>query len=79
MDLLSKARKVIGVKQTTKAVANGEAVHVFVARDADARLVEPVRAGCAHSGIPLTEVDSMSALGRACGIEVGAAVAASLR
>lgn len=79
LDLLSKARKVIGVRQTTKAVQNGEAVQVFVACDAEARLVAPLRALCEASGVPLTEAESMRALGQACGIEVGAAVAAILR
>lgn len=79
LDVLSKARKVIGVRQTTKAVTNGEAVQVFIACDADARLVAPVRAMCERSGVPVTEVDSMRTLGQACGIEVGAAVAAMLQ
>ena len=78
LEMLSKARKVIGVKQTKKAVENGEAVHVFLAKDAEKRLTDPVRALCAASGVPLTEVASMRKLGQACGIEVGAAVAAIL-
>lgn len=79
MDLLAKARRVIGVRQTKKAVENGEAAHVFLACDAEARLTAPVRALCEASGVPLTEVESMRALGQACGIDVGAAVAAVLR
>ena len=79
LDVLSKARKVIGVKQTKRALENGEAVQVFFARDAEARLTAPVRALCEASGVPLLEVESMRALGQACGIAVGAAVAAILR
>lgn len=48
--MLKKARKVIGVKQTKKAVERGEAIRVFLARDAEARLTGPVRALCEASG-----------------------------
>ena len=76
---LSKSRRVIGVKQTTRAIREGTAAQVFLADDAETRLTDPVRQLCRENGIPMTEVESMRALGRACGIEVGAAVAAILR
>ena len=79
LEMLSKSRRVIGIKQTTRALQNGEAAEVFVALDAETRLTAPVRALCRETGIPLEEVETMRALGQACGIEVGAAVAAILR
>ena len=51
---------------------------VFVARDADRRVTEPVLRAAHARGLEVVEVESMVALGRACGIAVGAAVAAVL-
>jgi large subunit ribosomal protein L7A len=66
----------IGMKQTMKAVELGNAVEVFVAQDADPRMVSRIVQLCSQKGIMLTQVDTMRALGKACGIEVGAAMAA---
>jgi len=51
---------------------------VFVARDADRRITEPVLRAARDRGLEVVEVESMTALGRVCGIAVGAAVAAIL-
>lgn len=66
----------IGTKQTTKAVENGDAAKVFVARDADPKLTSKIVALANKMGVEVTYVDSMKQLGKACGIEVGAAMAA---
>ncbi|WP_281279895.1 ribosomal L7Ae/L30e/S12e/Gadd45 family protein [Cohnella pontilimi] len=73
---LQEGRVRIGTKQTMKAVELGEAVEVFVAQDADPRLVSRIVQLCGQRGVKLTHVDTMKNLGRACGIEVGAAMAA---
>jgi len=71
-----KAGKVkIGTKQTMKIVELGQAAEVYVAKDADARITTKVIQLCRRSAIPVTYVDTMKQLGRACGIEVGAAMA----
>lgn len=70
--------RAVGANQTAKAITRGQAVEVFVAADADRLVVEPVVKAAADRGIGLIEVDSMTALGRACGIAVGAAAAAVL-
>ncbi len=67
---------VIGTKQTMKAVEHGKAVEVFVAQDADPRMVNRIVQLCSQKGVKLTKVDTMRNLGRTCGIEVGAAMAA---
>jgi large subunit ribosomal protein L7A len=69
---------IIGTKQTTKMVEQGKAVEVFVARDADPRITTKVINLCKKMGVAITYVDSMKQLGKACGIEVGAAVAAAV-
>lgn len=69
---------VVGTKQTLKAVETGKAAEVFVAQDADPRMINRIVQLCSQKGVKLTEVDTMRNLGKACGIEVGAAMAARL-
>ena len=76
--LRTASARAVGTNQTAKAIARGVAVEVFVAADADRRVVEPVVRAAADRGVGLIEVESMTALGRACGIAVGAAAAAVL-
>jgi large subunit ribosomal protein L7A len=78
MDLADAARRVVGAKQTLRAVERGEAQAVYLARDADQRVVRPIKEACERAGIPLVETASMEELGRICGIAVGAAAAAVL-
>ncbi|MBA4603163.1 50S ribosomal protein L7ae-like protein [Thermoactinomyces mirandus] len=66
----------IGTKQTKKAIEQGKATQVIVAEDADPHVIQPVITLCHERGIAVTRVDSMKRLGKACGIEVGAATAA---
>lgn len=66
----------IGTKQTTKAVESGVAAKLFVARDADPKLTSKIVTLAKKMGVEVTYVDSMKQLGKACGIEVGAAMAA---
>lgn len=76
---LKQGTRVVGVKQTRRAVNDGKAVRVFLAEDADPRVTEPVAALCAERSIPVERVAQMKELGSACGIAVGSAVAALLR
>jgi large subunit ribosomal protein L7A len=69
---------IIGTKQTTKMVEQGKATEVFVAKDADPRITTKIVNLCKKMGIKVTYVDSMKQLGKVCGIEVGAAVAAEV-
>ncbi|MBO8165261.1 MAG: 50S ribosomal protein L7ae-like protein [Brevibacillus sp.] len=66
----------IGIKQTMKAIANDQVEEVYISRDADQRLTQKVQLLCKEKGVPVIYVDSMNRLGKACGIEVGAAAAA---
>ncbi len=73
---LEHAEKVVGVKQTRRALNDGRAKEIFLARDADPNLTEPLSALAEEKGVAIRWTDTMKALGRACGIAVGAAVAA---
>lgn len=76
---LKQGAKVVGVKQTRRAIDDGRAARVFLAQDADPALTAPVETLCAEKGIPVERVAQMKELGSACGIAVGSAVAALLR
>jgi large subunit ribosomal protein L7A len=72
----SARRKVVGAKQTLKALEKGEALYVYVATDAEEKVIRPVLAICENSGINPHYVETMQQLGKLCGIKVKAAVAA---
>ena len=76
---LSRMRMVVGTKQLKKAVNSGRARYVFLAENADPAVTEPLAALCEQNSIQIAWVPSMAELGRACGIEVGAAAAAVLK
>mgnify|MGYP000901350757 CR=1 FL=1 len=76
--LKAAKKRAIGTKQTTKAVAKGEAAVVYVACNAEAHIINPLLALCRERGVEVCEVESMQELGKACGIEVGSASAAIL-
>ena len=75
---LSEMNLVVGAKQLRKAVKAGRVRYVFLAENADPAVTDPLEELCADNHIPITWVHSMAELGRACGIEVGAAAAAVL-
>ena len=77
MDLNGK-KIVVGTKQLKKALRNGRAEYVFLAENADPAVTEPIEELCLSGNIQIHWVGSMADLGRACGIEVGAAAAAVL-
>lgn len=76
-DLAGK-RLAVGTKQLKKAVIAGAAADVFLAENADPAVTQPLVALCREHDIHITWVRTMAILGRACGIEVGAAAAAVL-
>lgn len=76
---LSQAAKVVGVKQSKKAIRDGNAQVVFVADDAEQRVIRPIRDLCCEKGVTLSEVSTMVELGDAAGIDVGAAVVTLLK
>jgi large subunit ribosomal protein L7A len=79
MSFLKNVKKVIGVKQSRKAIKEDMASHVYVASDAQSHVTDPVLEACRQMGVPVTMMDTMAELGEACSIDVGAAVAAVLK
>ncbi|MGM9966221.1 50S ribosomal protein L7ae-like protein [Rummeliibacillus sp. TYF005] len=74
---VKQAKKtIVGIKQTVKALQTGHVTEVFVALDADVRMTKRAVLLAQNKGIPVVLVDSKRELGRACKIQVGAAVCA---
>ena len=75
---LAKNKFVVGAKQLKKALKNGTVHRVFLACNADPAVTEPIAALCKQNHVDVAWVRSMTDLGHACGIEVGAAAAAAV-
>ena len=71
--------RMVGTKQTLKALQKGLAELVYVARDADEHVVREILDLSKDKNVEVVYADSMKRLGQACGIQVGAASAAVLR
>ena len=67
---------IVGAKQIRKALKKGGISQVFLARNADPAVTDPLVDACRMHEIPFAWVATMRELGNACGIEVGAAAAA---
>ena len=72
----SRAKKVVGLNQTKKAVNSGKAKKVFAASDADGQFLLQIKRLCESKSVPIGEEMTMAELGSACGIDVGCAVCA---
>lgn len=68
--------KTVGLKQTQRVLEKGLVRRVYTAKDAEMHVLRPILEWCAKHHIEHIEVPTMKELGKACGIEVGTAVAA---
>ena len=73
---MANSKMVVGSKQLRKALENGRAKFVYLAKNADPAITDPLEAMCLTNHIPCLWVSTMLDLGCACGIDVGAAAAA---
>ena len=71
-------KKAVGFKQTAKAIDRGLTHVIYVARDAEDKIKIPIMEKCVERKIAVVEVESMTELGKACGVQVGASVVAIL-
>lgn len=79
LDVLKESARVTGVKQVTKALKKGQVRRVFLAEDAEAQILLSLAELAGRQGVPVERIGTMKELGRAAGIEVGAAAAAALK
>lgn len=70
-----EGKKVIGLKQTIKHIKNGEGHCLYVAKDAEGKLINPIVKLAEEKLVKIVYVDTMKELGILCGIDVGATVA----
>ena len=75
---LTNSARVVGVKQVRRARNAGRAKKLYLAQDADPQLTRPLAEQAGAQGVEAVWLGSMKELGRACGIAVGAAVAATV-
>lgn len=64
-------KKVIGVKQCQKLINNGKVL--YVAKDADSKLISPLLKLAYESNVEIVEVSTMKELGKMSGIDVKSA------
>ena len=76
LEELKQAHKVVGAKQTRRALRDRRAKKIFIAKDADPRILQPLVQEAVRTGVRLEQADTMKQLGEACGIAIGAAIAA---
>ncbi|MCR4400415.1 MAG: ribosomal L7Ae/L30e/S12e/Gadd45 family protein [Syntrophomonadaceae bacterium] len=79
LEALKKAKKVVGTKQVTRAVQQGSVHTVYVAMDADWRVVGPLLELCQLHGVKVERPETMEQLGKACGLQVAAASAGLMK
>ena len=76
---LDTNNKVVGTKQVKRALASGKVETVYIAKDAEKKVVNEIVTICDSNDIDIIYVESMRKLGEACKIDVSAASAALLK
>ncbi len=71
--------KVVGVKQTIRAIKNNLASEVFLAQDCDDFIKNNVLLASTEAQLKVTYIKTMRELGEACGIDREASAAAVLK
>ncbi|NBG89021.1 ribosomal L7Ae/L30e/S12e/Gadd45 family protein [Isachenkonia alkalipeptolytica] len=79
MDDLKKKNKVVGFKESTRAMKNKEVRKLIIAKDAQPHIVEPLLRQAEEESIEVLRVETMKQLGRKCGISLNAAVVALIK
>ena len=77
-DVLNEVKKVIGIKQCTKLIKNNEGKVLYVAKDANAKLISPIIQLAKEKNIEIVEVSTMKELGKIGGIDVNSSAILTL-
>lgn len=79
LEKISRSKnRVVGFKQTRKAIKENRAQLVYLTEDVDQNLFEEIKALCQENHVKISYVKSMKELGNACGIDTKAASAVLL-
>ena len=65
---------IVGLRTSLRCIESGDAKEAFVASDISPNIYEEIISVCKKNNVPVTEVPSKSALGKACRIDVDASV-----
>lgn len=76
MHKLRTMPRTVGVKETTKALSSDEVHLLYVAKDADLKIVSDVIETAKTKRVPIEFVNTMVELGKACEVDVKTATAA---
>ena len=80
LDLIKDGkRRTVGTRETRKALEKGLLEGIFIAMDAEHRLVKPLIVAAKASGISIYYVETMKKLGAVCDVEVDTAIAGVLK
>ncbi len=80
LDLIKDGKKrTVGTRETRKALEKGLLEGIFIAMDAEHRLVKPLIVAAKASGISIYYVETMKKLGAVCEVEVDTAIAGVLK
>lgn len=79
MERIKTSTRVVGLKQTKKAIDANRAAVVYIARDADGHVVIPLEKMCEGKIAEVVYVETMKELGKACHVDVPTAVAAIVK
>ena len=71
-------KKVIGIKQCTKLLKSGEGKVLYVAKDANAKLISPIIQLAKEKNIKIVEIPTMKELGKMRSIDVKSAAVLTL-
>ena len=75
LELANHSKISVGVKQSMKAIQADRAAMVYIAEDADTYVINQVVELANQKSVQILKVNTMKELGRACKIDVGAAIA----
>lgn len=74
-----QGNKVVGIKQTTKAIKSGKGNILYVAKDADDKIINPLIELANDHMVKIVLIETMSELGKLSGIDVGTAATLILK
>ncbi len=69
----------VGLKQSRRALEENKVAKAYIAGDADAAITRAFVKDCELAGVEVIGVDTMAELGKAAGIDIGAAVVVILK
>ena len=74
-NLSQQERIVAGTRQSLREINLGHAKRVYIALNAQERILSEARAAALKAAVPVEEISDMTTLGRKCRIAVSCAVA----